>query len=417
MPMGRTRSSKGKCSKKNGKGRVDNQKTVSLVVPLTRNKILPTVKGKRLKILVDTGASISCADMSVLKSINITRQDLVPSSDIQRITGVGGEMHAVLGKIDLPISIDGLTLYHSFYVFQHLFTPILIGMDFLDANQALINFVDMTVTLCGGIAEVSLLVPNPCHLVKLSCDTVIPPKSQCVLPVKVPKLQSAATMLIAPTKQLILRHYLMGSKCVHEVRPGNVLQYMLINPTNSEVKMKAHTVVATAAVVDDSDITSFLPSTSHNHESNVSCVDTEDVVDEAALLQIARNLDIDLSKSDLTPSQKRQLLLLIGRNRDCFAASLAELGTTHLHYPKINTGDSPQVRQRFYRQSPEARAEADRQIEEMEKCGIIRKSNTEWNSPIVMVKKKSGGYRLAVDYRKVNSVTKPMHFHCLLLKV
>ncbi|KAK6169934.1 hypothetical protein SNE40_018451 [Patella caerulea] len=42
--------------------------------------------------------------------------------------------------------------------------------------------------------------------------------------------------------------------------------------------------------------------------------------------------------------------------------------------------------------------------------GIIRKSNSEWRSLVVMVKKSNGEFRFAVDYRKLNSVTKPTFF-------
>ena len=41
---------------------------------------------------------------------------------------------------------------------------------------------------------------------------------------------------------------------------------------------------------------------------------------------------------------------------------------------------------------------------------IIRPSNSEWCSPVVMVGKADGSYRLAVDYRKLNSVTKPSNY-------
>lgn len=44
----------------------------------------------------------------------------------------------------------------------------------------------------------------------------------------------------------------------------------------------------------------------------------------------------------------------------------------------------------------------------MLKHDIIQPSNSEWHSPIVMVRKKNGQMRFACDYRALNKITVPM---------
>lgn len=44
-------------------------------------------------------------------------------------------------------------------------------------------------------------------------------------------------------------------------------------------------------------------------------------------------------------------------------------------------------------------------INELLEEGIIRHSNSPYSSPIVLVKKKDNGFRLSVDYRKLNKIT------------
>lgn len=121
-------------------------------------------------------------------------------------------------------------------------------------------------------------------------------------------------------------------------------------------------------------------------------------------------LSFDFSNSDLTEEQTNILITFLEQNKDIFTTGLHNFGRTKLQTHDINTGNAPAVRSAFYKQSPNLCRETERQVKEMLKHNIIEPSNSAWHSPVVLIKKFNGVYRFAVDYRKLNKVTKPQSF-------
>ena len=76
----------------------------------------------------------------------------------------------------------------------------------------------------------------------------------------------------------------------------------------------------------------------------------------------------------------------------------------------INTGDAVPKKQPVRRVPFAVRQEVAKQLQKMLRDGIIQPSSSPWASAIVLVRKKDGSLRLCVDYRHLNSVTKPDTF-------
>ncbi|PIK33800.1 Retrovirus-related Pol polyprotein from transposon [Apostichopus japonicus] len=189
----------------------------------------------------------------------------------------------------------------------------------------------------------------------------------------------------------------------------------LMNPTNSAVCIPVNTTVAYAHEYED--IRDFSGSEPDLSDFNISSLfDKTSPDDDDQYVTLAQDMGINLATSDLSEVQQRELLILIGKNRDVFATDLSELGETNLYHHNIDTGSAPPQRQRFYRTTPKIKDEIEKQVNDMLQNGIIEPSISEWQSPVVLVKKKDGSYRFAVDYRKLNSVTRPMHFPLPLLE-
>ena len=121
-------------------------------------------------------------------------------------------------------------------------------------------------------------------------------------------------------------------------------------------------------------------------------------------------IDPVIENPELSDQDRNRLKQFLLKHSDVFASDISDIGCTHLMSHKIDTGDTPPKAKRFYRASPKVREEIERQVEELLACGFIEPSTSEWTSPVVLVKKRDGSFRFAVDYRHVNAVTKPMSF-------
>ena len=94
---------------------------------------------------------------------------------------------------------------------------------------------------------------------------------------------------------------------------------------------------------------------------------------------------------------------------EAFSKNNEDIGRTKLVKMDIDTGDSPPVSSRPYTLPLKHYEWVQREIESLERAGVITKSMSKWASPIVVVPKRSAPgeppkRRLCVDFRKVNEL-------------
>ena len=315
------------------------------------------------------------------------------STGIAEEVAVGGERHCSLGVVSLPLSLDGVTFTHDFQVFDKFHQALIIGIDFLKIHEAIFNVAQNTLTLSDPVTHQAFSIDLATGLARVKQSVTIYPKSLTSVQVDIQNLPPNSLVLLEPS-HLLPEMGLAGAKCLLDTENNNSHWMQIINPNDYPITLAPGAFIATACTVGSESVTSL-----DTPVKNKPTISTDN-----------EPLHFDLSDSDLTHQQKQTLHAFLQKYKSVFASNLSELGNCSLQPHKIETGNAPPVRQRFYRQSPEVNAEMNRQLDEMLDADIIEESTSMWRSLVVMVKKKNGQLRFAVDYRKLNAITKQHTF-------
>ena len=111
----------------------------------------------------------------------------------------------------------------------------------------------------------------------------------------------------------------------------------------------------------------------------------------------------------LTSKQTYQVEELLSRRSQAFSEGPLDLGNCNLIPHQIKLKDDRPVNLPFRPVPPHLIEEVREQIQGLLDKGIIKKSSSNYASPIVPVRKRDGSLRLCVDYRGRFAIPSPCH--------
>lgn len=348
---------------------------------MERNFVEAKLQNTPIKCLVDSGASISCISQHQLQQLQYNGE--IQESSITSAVGVCGEVHPVLGEIMLEVTFGHITVKQKFRVFETLHSKVIFGLDFLQENKIRTDFENMTLTIplpgknlnyiseSGSADHVTVSTIRDQRTFTTMAETVnhiiLEPHSETILPVKIPNYSPGATVILEPSHTLQSKFSVAGGRTVTYLDDNQIGIYRVLNPTNLPVYLKCNLQIAAAQPVNFEDVhclqqqePAFLFSISENNKQFDE--DYESILSD---------IGIELDSCDLDSVQRQQLCKFLAQNRNIFAKDLSELGKTNMHYHTIHTKGDKVVSSAPYRQSPQMRAELERQLDEMEAHGIF----------------------------------------------
>ena len=98
---------------------------------------------------------------------------------------------------------------------------------------------------------------------------------------------------------------------------------------------------------------------------------------------------VELQDADITEAQQNAFKELCNEFKDIFSIDSSDIGKTPLLEMEIDTGDSPLITQKPYTLPLKNATWVQKELEILEKAGVIVRNVSPWASPIVIVPKRT----------------------------
>ena len=131
----------------------------------------------------------------------------------------------------------------------------------------------------------------------------------------------------------------------------------------------------------------------------------EELASEERKDRVLEKLDLSLLES-WNPVRKSQAIAFLREFADIFALDSNELGCTKAAEHNIVVDDETPIKERFRRIPPHMVEEVREHLKVMLDAGAIAPSDSPWSNAVVLVRKKDGGLRFCIDFRRLNDRTK-----------
>ena len=344
----------------------------------------------RYRTLIDSGAECSLISKKMYQNLSIKP---TLSKNIPQLQAANGGSLSVIGQINLTFTMNGLSMNQKFYVTDGLNRNFILGRDWLKQFGVRIYF-DLGML---RINKTYVKLEEDCHIasiVRLKKKTTIKPQSAVICHVKLNQ-----GFQLSDGKIVELSNFVNG--CIND-EPGlhiresvntsktpNRIPIMIINETNRCYRLRKGSVIGKARPLSQNEVNNIEPmEVDQGHES-----------------------DDDFQEIQVSEGHRPQIIRLVRENKDLFAKSDKNLGSTTTVKMRIQTDSNQQpIRNRPYRTPLNKRKIIDQAIDEMLEAKVIERSQSPWSFPLVVVKKKDGSDRMCVDFRTLNKIVRPVSY-------
>ena len=299
--------------------------------------------------------------------------------------------------VQLALDIQGTCLEHEFWVCDAQENGIL-GITFMEEAKVVLDIARRRVFIGNKSVRLFDGGGKPLHSKVVASKTIhIPPGREALISGKICSRRNtvSTTASLEPASCVFGKTGALIARVAVDTSNVNV-PVRIFNPCDEHVTIYKNSTMGILTEIEQTK--PFEP----NVKSQMGRAETS--ID----LNVPEHLADLYSRSieNLSENERFKLRSLLNEYSEIFAKDSYDIGHTDLVKHHIETGDEPPVRQRARRLPMVQLEELKKQVEDLKNRNIIRESNSNWASNVILVKKKDSTWRLCVDYRELNTKTK-----------
>ena len=411
-----------------------NDKVMEITLDNTKSAVIPAkIAQEQCKVLVDTGASRCCIREDYFNKIPGTSLSLLKGVRIRSATGRDLQ---TLGRAECTFTLGGRDYRMEFIVCKNLRRPAILGLDFLRQNRIGTTWTPTgTFALQRGeeilVESIEVCFENTNPMITAYRHYTVPARSIMIVTAKANmQLQDQGRVFeVNATPSFMDKHPSMITlpvlhKTDQETREN--VPYLLINLSmeDEEIEKGEELAIMKVCPYQLNEI-----ETEQTDEEEINNIEEDKIFEQCDMFddktevdkkfitssaQIESQRKVKLQNAPITDEDRNNFKELCNKYTDIFSRSSEDIGHTPLLKMDIDTGDSPPVCQRPYSLPLKHVEWVTKELEILEKAGVISRSVSPWASPIVIVPKKSEPgepprRRMCVDYRVLNSLLPPVN--------
>ena len=356
-----------------------------------------------------------------LKDLNTT--------SIPHVVGASGESLGARGRTRCEVNINGRIFYQTFIVYEHLKRPIILGRDF--SIQNCISILWTKTNTCQltenneVIAETAEYQTPSRASVSLKKNIKIPPRYCAVVDVDINTTEKIKVEVIPDQLWLSANPNICTYPMIADLKerePNTVTPFVIVNFSHHKhLHLPKDYIVAFAEKdCNEGEVleictmeqlerelpTNWIPERKWQEKfseffENPFMQKDDDFLKSPAEAPVHRK--VLLEDTNILPKTQEAFDKLCKKYDDIISKNSGDIGKTMLVEMEIDNGNHPPIASKPYTLPLKHYDWVQREIETLERAGIIERSISPWASPVVIVPKKSGPGKpprrgMCVDY-------------------